>query len=264
MDSPIPPPPAILAIIKEAANGILQTKFAYMAAYTIIVYDHLLTLDIEIEHIWKRTFSVVTFLFFLTRYYFLVALTLVLFVFIVPVVDTKKMLLFVPLGAGTPSSILADCIISLRVYALYERNNKLALALVLFILAEFGLSMWTNLTPTVTRIDVFGALGYPQINNAPAMQFCVPQLSSKLTGIETSLGQIMQSIFDTAVIALILLKTRKRDGSGIVALIAKQGLVYYILNTALFVTWTLMLIFAPDASLRSVSSVSLSTDLPFI
>lgn len=38
----------------------------------------------------------------------------------------------------------------------------------------------------------------------------------------------MQSIFDTAVIVLILFKSRKHDGSGIVALIAKQGLVYYM------------------------------------
>jgi len=254
------PSAVVLAIIAEAGHGILQTKFAYMAAYSVVLYDHLLTLDVEIEHIWKRKFSAVSGLFFLTRYYFLFSLTLVLFVFIVPVVDTKiceRMLLFVPLGAGTPSSILADCIISLRVYALYERNNKLAWALFLYILAEFSVSMWTNLTPTVTRIDVFGALGFPEVGNAPAMQFCVPQLSAKLTGLETSLGQILQSIFDTVVVALILIKTRKRDGSGIVALIVKQGLAYYMLNTALYLTWTFMLIFAPDASKNVMGGPSL-------
>ncbi len=47
------------------------------------------------------------------------------------------------------------------------------------------------------------------------------------TGIQTSLGQIMQSIFDTVALALILLKARRRSGSGLIALIAKQGLAYY-------------------------------------
>jgi len=48
------------------------------------------------------------------------------------------------------------------------------------------------------------------------------------TGIQTSLGQIMQSIFDTVALALILIKARKGSGSGLIALITKQGLAYYM------------------------------------
>jgi len=119
--------------------------------------------------------------------------------------------------------------------------------------------MWTTLTPTVTRIDVFGALGYPEIDDAPAMRFCIPQLSAKLSGLEVSLGQIFQSIFDTAVLALILYKTRRRGGSGIITLIVKQGLVYYMLNMALYLTWTFMLVFAPpeDASKQVIGGPAL-------
>ncbi len=48
------------------------------------------------------------------------------------------------------------------------------------------------------------------------------------TGVQTSLGQIMQSIFDTVALALILIKARKGSGSGLIALITKQGLAYYM------------------------------------
>jgi len=47
---------------------------------------------------------------------------------------------------------------------------------------------------------------------------------------------------------MILVKSRKSGGGGLVAFIAKQGLVYYILNVAVYVTWGFMLIFAPAGS----------------
>lgn len=38
----------------------------------------------------------------------------------------------------------------------------------------------------------------------------------------------MQTIFDTAVLLLVLAKARNRGGSGIIAFIVKQGLMYYL------------------------------------
>jgi len=148
-------------------------------------------------------------------------------------------------------------IITLRIYALYERNKKLALVLVLYIFAQVGASLWVDLTPSVTRIDIFAALGYPELDNVPTLRFCVPQLSTKLTGVQTSLGQIMQSIFDTVALALILIKARKGSGSGLIALITKQGLAYYILNVATFLSWTLMLLFAPASSKQIMGAPAL-------
>ncbi len=56
----------------------------------------------------------------------------------------------------------------------------------------------------------------------------VDALLAHRSGVETSLGQIFQSIFDTVTLALILVKARQRSSSGLVALIAKQGLAYYM------------------------------------
>lgn len=38
-----------------------------------------------------------------------------------------------------------------RIYALYERNKKLALALLLYILAQMGVSLWIDILPSVRR-----------------------------------------------------------------------------------------------------------------
>lgn len=48
------------------------------------------------------------------------------------------------------------------------------------------------------------------------------------SGVETSLGQIFQTVFDTISLALILIKARKQSDVGLVALIAKQGIAYYM------------------------------------
>ncbi|KLO13217.1 hypothetical protein SCHPADRAFT_890199 [Schizopora paradoxa] len=238
MDQSSQPSAALLSIIVEAGNGLLQTKYAYLAAYAVAIYDHFLTMDIE------------------TRYYFIIAMTLVLFVhpdfsvFVIPLVSIEtcdRMLLFVPIGAGTPFTTLPNLIVALRVYALYERNKKLAWILFVYITAETAVSLWLDLTPSVSRIDVFAALGFPQISNAPAMHFCVPQLAASLTGLKSTSSQIMQTVFDTGVLALVLYKAR-RGGSGILALIARQGIAYYLLNLAVYLAWTLMLVVAPPES----------------
>jgi len=154
--------------------------------------------------------------------------------------------------------ILPNCIIGLRLYAMYERNTKLGLALCLYILAEIGVSFWLDLTPTATRIDVFSALGYPELNDVPALRFCLPQLSPKLTGIVTSTSQILQSIFDTVALTMILVKSRKSGSGGLATFIARQGLIYYILNLALYATWGFMLIFAPASSKFLMGAPSLA------
>ncbi len=38
----------------------------------------------------------------------------------------------------------------------------------------------------------------------------------------------MQTVFDTIVLALVLFKARNRGSGGIIALIVKQGFIYYL------------------------------------
>jgi len=238
----------MLSAIIEGGTGILQSKYTYLATYALIIYDHLLTLDLEVEHVWKRKFSTVTALFYLIRYYFLFTYTIMLFLFVIPVWGISRCdraLLFVPLGFSIPVTLLPNCIIALRIHALYGRNNKLALVICVYLAAHLGVGLWVNLVPSLTSIDVFAALGYPELGNIPTMRFCPAQQSAKLTGVQRSAFQLMQSIFDTIALALILINARMNGGSGLMTLIAKQGLAYYTINVATYLTWTLMLIFAP-------------------
>jgi len=174
-----------------------------------------------------------------------------LFQFVIPVLGTSicgRSLFFILLGAGAPLTLFPNCIIALRIYALYGRNKKLALAICLYLVAQQCIGLWVDLTPSLTRVDILAALGYPELDDVPAMRVCAVQLSSKRTGVQQSAYQIMQSIFDTVALALILINARMNGGGGLLTLIAKQGLAYYIVNVATYVTWTLVLIFASEST----------------
>jgi len=63
------PPAALAQIYNEAATQGIGTKYGFIAAYTILVYDAMTTFSDEVEYIWKRKQSFVSFLFFMNRYY---------------------------------------------------------------------------------------------------------------------------------------------------------------------------------------------------
>ncbi|KIK70287.1 hypothetical protein GYMLUDRAFT_549848 [Collybiopsis luxurians FD-317 M1] len=53
-----------MSFFSVPAQEILTSRFASLAASTIIVYDHLLTLDKELELIWQSSWSLAKVLFF--------------------------------------------------------------------------------------------------------------------------------------------------------------------------------------------------------
>ncbi|EGO22198.1 hypothetical protein SERLADRAFT_472693 [Serpula lacrymans var. lacrymans S7.9] len=48
--------------------GIFDARYLTFACYSLVIYDHALTLDQEIGYFWNRSWSVSQFLFFLVRY----------------------------------------------------------------------------------------------------------------------------------------------------------------------------------------------------
>ncbi|KLO13196.1 hypothetical protein SCHPADRAFT_375190 [Schizopora paradoxa] len=147
------------------------------------------------------------------------------------------MILFQPIAVGIPLTIIPNLIVILRIFALYQRNKPIAGTLFLYCLAELAVALWIYLTPSVTQTSVF-----PGAPNSPSLHSCLARVSSRLSNTQIASFQIMQSIFNFTALALILFKTAK--GRGVVAVIAKQGLIYYVINFSTVMGWTMMLLFA--------------------
>ncbi|KAF8575887.1 hypothetical protein K439DRAFT_710968 [Ramaria rubella] len=72
MSSPSPPPsppPLTQAQLSEAGQNVLATKYYLAAAFTILLYDHMLSFSDELESIWKKSRAMITFVFLVNRYY---------------------------------------------------------------------------------------------------------------------------------------------------------------------------------------------------
>jgi len=237
-------------ILSVAAVQTINTKFAIVACYAAVVYDYILTFPEEIKYIWKRRFSVVTFVYFINRYYALCDFTLLVFVEFSTAMDLskcKRYVPFQPLGQGIPLTFFPDLVIGLRVYALYNRNKVIAVLLATYLTAELGVALWLYLTPSLSPVQLPGP---PEVFNIPVLHLCIATASPKLGNLRSAAFQFMQTIYDSVVFSLIVYKTAKdafgsHRASGVRALMARHGILYYAVVFSANFTWAMMILLSP-------------------
>ncbi|ESK86085.1 hypothetical protein Moror_9342 [Moniliophthora roreri MCA 2997] len=115
-------------MVSELISGVLSvvetTKYAELAASTIILFDHLITLDDEVELIWKSSWSIGKVLFFINRYYTLASVICHRF-------------FYWQGSTGLFACMIAEIILQMRLYALYFLNRRvLAIMVTTFILTS--------------------------------------------------------------------------------------------------------------------------------
>ncbi|KAI8974840.1 hypothetical protein BD414DRAFT_497671 [Trametes punicea] len=112
--------------------------FISCAATTLVLYEHLITLRLEVQQIWKRAPSMATLLFVTTRYFLFLECVFAL-VGLYPIRNIGYMLrcfscsVVLWLHAVTSSAlvIVMSAIAAIRVYALWDRNLHLLLVVML-------------------------------------------------------------------------------------------------------------------------------------
>ncbi|EMD36599.1 hypothetical protein CERSUDRAFT_84781 [Gelatoporia subvermispora B] len=123
--------PTIVAGIEQeivsALRIVSRIRYSELASSTIIVFDHLLTLDQEIELIWRSPWSLGKSLFLMTRYYTLVTVIFNNFALFSDELTTTVCLAWYRWQGwtGVVSFVLAELILQLRLYAMYSLNKKI-------------------------------------------------------------------------------------------------------------------------------------------
>jgi len=236
-------------ILVEVARQGTGTKYGFIAVLTLLVYDNLTTLADEVELIWKRKFSAVTFIFIVNRYYSVAVQFIGVLESIDPVITPticNRMVLFQPLAAGIPLTFFPNFVVSLRVYALYDRNKYLAVLIILYLMAEFAVALWVYLTPSMYAVSLPGP---ENVTDSLPLHACLAYSSLKLNSFQAATFQFMQTIFDSWVLALVLFKSFKefmgpRSNRGLRSIIATHGVIYYVVVFSTNFTWALMVLLA--------------------
>jgi len=125
-------------------TGLVHLYAAFyfqIAAFTMLIYDHILTFSDEVERIWTRKITGATILFFLNRY-----LTPLQFIVITAFHDpewTKEACdRFVVFEGASTVALVAVCelIMILRVYALYGRSTLVAVSLLCLLAVQLSMT----------------------------------------------------------------------------------------------------------------------------
>ncbi|KAJ3718077.1 hypothetical protein DFJ43DRAFT_774316 [Lentinula guzmanii] len=129
-------PPAALQQILTDVHNVQVSRYNMLALSILYIYDFVITFDREFEYIWKHPKSLLSVLFLLNRYLALIA----------AVFDSAIYLITTPILTNTVSKnwfnfqsgvaivhlTIIEAILVIRVWAIYERNFKILVTLVVF------------------------------------------------------------------------------------------------------------------------------------
>ncbi|CAA7263896.1 unnamed protein product [Cyclocybe aegerita] len=233
--------PAILASI---ARNLRISKSIQLAGFVILLYDHALTFDDEVERIWKHRLSGASLLFLLNRYISPLRSIVATTAFHHPQWTGTACSNFVQfLGASSVSvSSLCGLLMILRVYALYHRSNTLLVLL---------LSIWVaQLVTSVVGISTAGALQLPP---GPMFVGCILTATSKWLAVNWA-GPL---ILDGAIFFLTLWRTREylrsSDKIPLLQILVRDGTLYFLVIFLVNLSNAFLYFFAPN-NLKSAAS----------
>jgi len=156
------------SLVASGISDLHSTRYASIAASAIIVYDHLITLDQEIELIWKAQWSIVKYLYFINRYYVLFCVVFNNYaLFTTSLTDSFCLRWFQWQGwTGLITCMIAEAILQMRLYALYLMNKKvLAFMLICFLASSTCAAVIMG--TVLSRITAISEL-------VPGQNFCIP------------------------------------------------------------------------------------------
>jgi len=237
----------LLKLLQTAFQDVRNIRYCALAATSIGVYDYIVTFGQEVDLVWKSRWSIGKVLFFIMRYYTL-TFDLIYYNYAIfsPNLTDKFCLHWWRWGGGSGllTFALAQLILQLRLYALYNRSKKiLALMLGTFIAALAASS-------TLLGLSFVGSNSVPS-HMIPGLPFCVPGgdlhlfytfwiplliSESLLCGLAVYRGIYLHRLHGSTF----------RSGNRLVEFLIRDSVVYFLVVFAIYFGNTFVFIFAAE------------------
>ncbi|CAA7269882.1 unnamed protein product [Cyclocybe aegerita] len=150
------PPMDAPADVVKSVTQIRIHHYLYVVAFACLFYDHVITLDAEIKYVWRRNKNANAYLFFVNRYFAFVA-NIIVFIprlgedvgiealYTGFTVVRELLLIF--------SGVFICVLLTLRIYALYERSRRMLIFFVCFLVSGIAVSIFVITQKRITRPD---------------------------------------------------------------------------------------------------------------
>ncbi|KAH8809683.1 hypothetical protein DL96DRAFT_1628808 [Flagelloscypha sp. PMI_526] len=239
----------LLALLEERveANN-LSTKIKF-ASLSILVWDYLLTLNLEISLVWSKKFTGGTLLFFLTRY--LPFTDLFITIIRIQLMDAGDSRSTCP---GPYAAVvwlevagiqIAELILVLRTWALYNRNKWILAGLLMF---QMGTLVYCGVfDEKLIRSLVWGG---PEWSGVPGcIILSAENLRARLAG-----NYLLIVAFETCILILTCIKAfsfrretkRITGGSFLMHIIHRDGLIFYFFILAISIANVIVIFIVPQ------------------
>ncbi|OCB85300.1 hypothetical protein A7U60_g7605 [Sanghuangporus baumii] len=284
-------PPPLLAMADElwdqatsVLRDIINTRYSELASSTIIVFDYLLTLDQEIQFIWKSRWSIGKLLFFvlttatysyridITRFSLSDSITMGSLRLNFQFCEFKVTVLLCSLSdgdvgeglhwfrwqgwTGLVAAALAETILQLRLYALYYGNKKVLVLMVSFFISAMASSaiiMGTTLRDVEARAHLIPGTDFciPIHVSSHFYAFWIPILCFEALLCALACIRGYRSYRDREIRRMSDLRRRVRQSHqperhlNILEVLLRDSVGYFIIAFATYLTTTLMWIIGP-------------------
>ncbi|KAJ7175306.1 hypothetical protein C8R46DRAFT_1213790 [Mycena filopes] len=259
MSQAIPP---ILADIGDT----IRTNFVGFASFTVLVWDHAITFDDEVELIWKGKKGPIIYLFIFNRYFTPLGFMVNLFAYLSPTwtVEVGVKPTFVPVGCnivhpfillhrgsctqfvkyeGVTVALAVEVVglmMLLRINALYPTRKWIAGLLGVLLAVETGINIWL-----ITR-------GEPVLHNRASGVHACSMVFDPVISSAASASAWYPLVYDSIVFALTVNRTlpaiRKKEAGSIIKKLLEDGLLYYGVIFAITFVLTFMIVGAPPGT----------------
>ncbi|KAF9442950.1 hypothetical protein P691DRAFT_779143, partial [Macrolepiota fuliginosa MF-IS2] len=214
----------LLQIIQELTTGTehyRNVKNLTIASMVIMIFDWLLTFEMEVSYIWKAPWNVMKILYILSRYTPFVDVTILVFFESGDglTVETCRKLYLCAAGMYYVGMGIASLIFTLRTWVVWDRDRNFGISLTVF----YSVSWLIILVPFALYLRTMVYTPSP----IPRLFGCIPQSPSTLFSVSFAVGVV----FDTVMLLLMVIRAfisyRSGTGSDMMRLIYRDGIIYY-------------------------------------
>jgi len=217
-----------------------QTNYMGFASFTVLIWDHIITFDREVEYIWPAKKNLLIYLFFLNRYLTPLGFIVNLFAYLSPVWTPDVCNHYIRYeGSMTVIGINTVALMMfIRIKALYYGQK-----LVLFPVAVLGLLSFCMNAFLLTK-------GIAVVHNpASGVRACTMIFGDGISGQLASSSAWLPLLYDTLVLGLTLNRTipslRNRTASYVMRRLLQDGLLYYSAIFSITFVLSIMIAAAP-------------------
>jgi hypothetical protein len=226
---------ALANLIFTGLHDIQATRFSQLASSAIIIFDHIITLDEEVELIWMSPWSMGKALFVINRYYTLISVIINNYALFSPSLTDSFCLRFFRWQGwtGLIACMIAEVILQMRLYALYFLNKKVLALMV----ATFIVSSASSAVIMGTVLNGITAHSHPILGTTFCVPFGVPDYFFAfwipIIGFESLLcGLALYRGFQTFRASGSLFQS----GRHLVAILIRDSVLYFLVMFATYLT----------------------------